>query len=121
MISKDRISIKKIWKWINRSEDESLFLTWYYAQPISAKVGFCAAFVTALLTHLNMYSTLILEEHLPGFRRADDMASFGRWFHRHVNSLTFFYMNWVTGLLQTLFLALSVFVVIKAFNIKNVV
>jgi len=72
-----------------------------------------------LLTHIHAYSNFILEPHLPGFTRAWRNDAAGRWFHHQINRLNFFYMNWFTGLMQVLFLSLTVFIVIKAFNIKN--
>ena len=112
------ISFCAVW-WQKDIEDTNFFFKWYDQQPITAKVGFYGAAVIALLTHLVMYSNLILEEHLPGFRRSGLLSGAGRWAHRWVNSLTFYYMNWVTGLLQILFLSLTAFLVIKAFNIQS--
>ena len=106
-------------KLVKQIDEESYFLHWYDTQPVSAKIGFYGAVIIALLTHAIMYSTLILEHHLPGFSTSNLLRPHGRWFHYHVNSLTFFYMNWVTGLLQVLFLALISSIVIKAFNIQN--
>jgi len=110
---------RKCLRYFEHFEENNYFLKWYGAQPIAAKVGFYGAAVIALLTHLVMYSNLILEQHLAGFRRSALMTAHGRWFHNWANSLTFYYMNWVTGLLQVLFLALTVFFVIKAFAIQN--
>ena len=66
-----------------------------------------------------MYSSMILERHLPGFSTIDRRFSTDRWFHFFANSLNFYYMNWVTGILQVIFLSFTVFLVIKSFNIKN--
>ena len=109
----------KLAKGLKFFEENSYFFKWYDAQPLAAKIGFFSAAVIALLTHFVMYSNLILEENLPGFRRSSLLVWQGRLFHHWANSLTFYYMNWVTGLLQVLFLALTAFLVIKAFGIQN--
>ena len=104
---------------LKRLDEENYFFKWYDAQPIAAKVGFYGAAVIALLTHIVMYSTHILEEHSPGFSNARDFSASARWFAGWINRFSFYYSNWVTGLLQVLVLSLSVFIVVKAFNIVN--
>ena len=109
----------KIINCLKQIEEKHIFMNWYDSQPISARVGFYSAIIISLLTHIHAYSNLILEPHLPAFTRSLRNDQAGRWFHHQVNRLNFFYMNWVTGLMQVLFLSLIVFIVIKAFNIKN--
>ena len=104
---------------LTQLDETNLFIGWYDTQPISAKIGFYSALILAFLTHIIMYSTLIIEEHLPGFYRGNWGVQGQRWFHHRINSLNFYYMNWVIGLMQALFLALTVFIIIKAFDIKN--
>ena len=107
----------KLSEFLRQLEEKSFFFKWYEAQPATAKIGFFAAAAIALITHLIAYSTLIIEEHVPGFTfgwRTDQ-----RWFHNWVNSLNFYYLNWVSGLMQVFFLSMIVFIVIKAFDIKN--
>ena len=116
---KSQIGLKnfKLGDFLSQFEEKSFFFKWYDAQPTSAKIGFFAAAAIAMITHLVAYSTLLLEEHVPGF-------SFGwrtdqRWFHNWINSLNFYYLNWVSGLMQVFFLSMIVFIVIKAFGINN--
>ena len=104
---------------LKQFEEENYFLKWYDAQPASAKVGLYGAAIIALLTHITIYSNWVIEGNLQGFRYDWSLHFAGRWFQRYVNSLNFFYMNWVTGLLQVFVLAVSVFMIIKAFEIKN--
>ena len=107
----------KLGKFMKQFEEKNYLFEWYDAQPISAKIGFYGAAIFALLTHFIIYSTLILEEHLAGFTsyiRRDP-----RWFHGFVNRLNFNLINWVTGLMQALFLSMLVFLVVKAFGLKN--
>jgi hypothetical protein len=103
--------------WIKNAEKRDFFLKWYDSQPTSAKVGFYGAFVIGLLTHITMYSELILERHMPSFIRLGHPEE--RWFHNWILDLNFNYLNWVIGLQQLLVISLFVFIVIKAFNIKN--
>ena len=106
----------KIGKIIN---EDNTFLKWYDKQTMASKTGFYSAAIIALLTHIIMYSNLILERHLPGFSSIGGRFNDHRWFHFFANSLNFYYMNWVTGILQVIFLSFTVFLVIKSFNIKN--
>jgi len=107
----------KIIKTIQSCENENFFLKWYDNQTAAAKAGFYWAAVITFLTHVIAYSNLILEEHMPHFSRVSAPA--GRWFHSFANSFTFYYMNWVTGVLQVLFLSFTVFILIKAFDVQN--
>jgi len=109
----------KIINYLKQIEEKNIFMEWYNSQPISARMGFYSAIIISLLTHIHAYSNLILEWHLPGFTRAWSNDVSGRWFQHQVNRLNFYYMNWATGLMQVLFLSLTVFIIIKAFNVKG--
>ena len=100
-------------------QEENLFLKYYDAQSISAKIGFFSAFIISVLTHMIAYSNLILEEHMPNFKQNWHALHAGRWFHGFINYFTFYYPSWFTGILQALFLSLLVFLIIKTFDIKN--
>jgi len=111
---------EQIKRFLIKWHEEDSFLKWYDKQTIASKIGFYSAAIIALLTHIIMYSSIILERHLPGFARTDHRRfSSDRWFHFFANSLNFYYMNWVTGILQVIFLSFTVFLVIKSFNINN--
>ena len=104
-------------------DDRNFLLDLYNKQPASSKVGFIAAVILSFLTHFIIYSNLILEAHVPGLSTVPESIvvrnAVGRWFHFSANMMNFHYINWVTGLMQILFLALIVFIIIKAFDIKS--
>ena len=107
-------------QFFEKINDKNIFLDWYDSQSSASKVGFYGAMVIAFISHAIVYINHMLEEHLPGYflLRRDPPGS-GRWFHYEAHRLSFYYMNWVSGLLQVVFLALTVFIIIKAFNVQN--
>jgi len=104
---------------LKQISESNIFLDWYDSQPSSARWAFYGAVIVALLTHAIIYLNLMLEEHMPGFTVTSNPLISGRWFHTPIHRLSFYYMNWTTGLIQVVFMALFVFILIKAFNIQN--
>ena len=98
-------------------DDKNILLHWWGSQPKGAKLGLAAAALFATLTHMAIYSNLVIEEHVLGFYK--DHGPDPRWLQPYINRLSFYYLHWGTGLLQVLFIALSAFYLIKALEMKN--
>lgn len=114
-------SFEQLISFLKKLVKDNYIQAWYDSQPKSAKVGFCGAAIFALLTHFIVYSGQIWEGHFVGFAAHTNLygGSSGRWFGNALNIVTFNYINWATGLFQVLFISLTVFILVKAFNIKS--
>ncbi|MCL2356004.1 MAG: glucosyltransferase domain-containing protein [Defluviitaleaceae bacterium] len=108
-------------KYFEMLNDENIFIDLWNAQLPAWKAGFFSALIIGFITHLFIYTNrLINEDDLQLIIATCHNVGSGRWFNNVINNINYQFMLPVAvGLFQLAFLAVSVFLVCKVFEVTR--
>lgn len=93
----------------------------YRKQKKEYKIAFFSTFLIALLTHIYKFSnTLPNHDSIYNYYSNQNMLGSGRWALSAACGISSYYdLPWINGLLSCLFIALTVVVIVKLFELDN--
>ena len=94
--------------------------SWLNAQSLESIFAFWSAFVLGFITHIYVFTNRFMNEDDVAIRYVGANVASGRWFNGIIRYVTFeLTPPAAIGFLQILFIALSAFLVVKAFNVSG--